>query len=407
MMRRKSKGFTLVATIFILIVVLMIALTSATLLTSESGAAADSQFSLKAFYIAEAGAEYFNKQLAADSSWATPPAAGTATFSGGSFTTSIISSSASAVTFNSVGNFSAGGKTYARSLYYTVLQGAWAFTNTYVLYWGTGVAAGTGTAVGNNATIIGSILTNDNLTLGSGVNVSGDVQSAGTVGGNTSGVTGTVSSNVALPLSPPNLDTTPYNQKLTYASTMGATTGNSWSGTQVKNGYYYYKGNLTVAGNLTTTSVLTVCAVGTIAFSGNAIVGNNITFIAGGVVTLNNGVTIGGRCMLYSNTIVGSSFVLGNNVTVGVNSPGMGSTIVTPGGISTFGNNDIIYGLIFAGNLSLSNNVKFYGNILAGHVSAISNNCVLNLQPSLNDFYNIVGVSGGTYSSVTAWGEIY
>ena len=406
MMKMRSRGFTLIAVIFILVVVLMIAMVTTSLLTSQSSVAVSEQFSLRAFYIAEAGAEYFNKQLAADNDWTTPPAVGTTNFSGGSFTITTSGATQNRITFNSAGSIIAGGTTYTRTVQYTATRVPFGFANQYAIYFGAGTAGGSGTTnISNNVTINGSILTNSNVNLSNNTDINGSAESSGTVSGNTSGVSGSVDSNVSIPSDIPTLDTTAYTSQLTNASTMGASSA-SW-GTTSANGIYYFHGNFSETGNLTTTTGLTIVATGTITVSNNATVGNNINLIAGSTISLSNNATVGGNCTLYSNNVSGSSFLFSNNVIVGLNSPGGGSVMITPGGVSSFSNNDKIYGLIYCGNLSISNNVTVSGNIIAGHVSGISNNSIINLESGLVNFGGITGITGGSVTTFTQWNEVY
>jgi hypothetical protein len=128
--------------------------------------------------------------------------------------------------------------------------------------------------------------------------------------------------------------------------------------------------------------------------------------ISGGLITINNNVTIGKRCLLYSTT----GFSINNNFTCGGAGTGEGTSLITPGAFSSFWNNATIYGFIYVGGtLNLNNGTNFWGNIIANQVSGVGNNSQLHLSSTTNTLGSITGLTGGgsVETSVTGWDEIY
>ena len=60
---RNKKGFTLVAAIFILLVMTLLAVTTSTFISSDAVIAVKNYYSQDAFYVASSGMEYYLKQL--------------------------------------------------------------------------------------------------------------------------------------------------------------------------------------------------------------------------------------------------------------------------------------------------------------------------------------------------------
>ncbi|MFH1576597.1 MAG: hypothetical protein ABID35_03550, partial [Candidatus Margulisiibacteriota bacterium] len=104
------------AAIFIVLVVTIFAVATSTLLSAESVLAVKNQGSLKAFYIASAGVEYYLKELSDDPSWLTPPVPETKSFSGGIFTVAYTGEADSAIAMLVTGIYTVEGETNARAL---------------------------------------------------------------------------------------------------------------------------------------------------------------------------------------------------------------------------------------------------------------------------------------------------
>lgn len=404
--RNKSAGFTLIAVIFIIVIIMMIAITASSFISSQSNISVNNYNSQKAFYISEAGFQYYMGQIKDNLDWTTAPSISPASFSGGTFTVTTSNIQKNQITVNSAGSITLGGKTYTRSIRHLVTRTVWGFSNDYLLYWGAGGGGGSGgtTVLGNNVSIIGDVFTNSNLSLSGGVTINGDAQSTGTISGDTSGITGSVESSASLPQNPPSLDTTYYDNQLAIAATY-ASANQTWT-SRTLSGSTYINGNLTISNNanLAISGSAVVVVTGNITFSRGNTIGNNLTLISGGLLTINNNITFGSGCILYAT----QGFSIQNNFIFGVAGAGGGGAIITPGTFSSSWNNATIYGLIYTGGtLHLNNNTTFSGTIVAGFVDQVGNNSQLTISAASSNFEIISGLSGSFSNSVTGWGEIY
>lgn len=404
---KNKPGFTIIAAIFIIIIVVLLAITTATMMSTESNLAVKNNHSTKAFYIADAGFDYYLKDLKADTDWSTPPPQPTKSFSGGVFTISTSAESQNSIMVTSLGIITSEGQTYTRTMRSIIarMAGLQGILDEYLLYWG-GVGGGGSTTISNNVGIWGDIFANSSISMGSGTTVNGDTLATGTITGGT--VTGSREQNTALPTNPPTMDTTYYTNLIAYANNNPTPPpGNKTWNTSTKTGNIYIRGNLTINGTITITGTCTTAVTGTVTINNGATIRyENFRLIAGGLITINNTVTIGKRCLLYSNT----GFSINNGFTCGGAGTGEGTSLITPGTFSSFWNNATIYGFIYVGGaLSLNNGTKFWGNIIANQVTGIGNLSQLHLSSTSNTLSSITGLTGGgsMETSVTGWDEIY
>jgi hypothetical protein len=403
---QQRSGFTIIAAIFIIIIVVLLAITTATMMSTESSLAVKNTHSTKAFYIADAGFDYYLKELKANADWSTPPTQPTKSFSGGVFTISTSAASQNSITVTSLGIITSEGQTYTRTMRSTItrMAGLQGILNEYLLYWG-GVGGGGSTTISNNVGIWGDIFANSSISMGNGTTVNGDTLATGTITGGT--VTGSREQNTSLPTNPPTMDTTYYTNLIAYAnSNPTPPPGNKTWNTSTKTGSIYIRGNLVINGTISVTGVCTTAVTGTITINNGAIIRDNMRLISGGLITINNNVTIGKRCLLYSTT----GFSINNNFTCGGAGTGEGTSLITPGAFSSFWNNATIYGFIYVGGtLNLNNGTNFWGNIIANQVSGVGNNSQLHLSSTTNTLGSITGLTGGgsVETSVTGWDEIY
>lgn len=403
----KRKGFTLIATVFIVIAVTLFAVTITSLVSSGSHIAVKNYQSLNAFYIANAGFQYYLKQLSVDPDWSSPPTQETKAFSGGVFTTSTTGESANQVTITVTGFFTSEGTTYQRMLRSTITKaGGWSFEDDFVLY-----LAGTGeggvTNIGNNVIISGGIFSNSDIDIGSNATIDGDTQSTGDITGDTGGVSGTIETYVPTPETVPSIDTTYYDAEIAVAATYPALP--PWSGSKILSGKYYIGGNGIFANDATIsiTGSATIVATGTFLANNNVIVGDNLTVIADGLITIGNNVTIGKNNIWYSST----GFDVGNNAESGDVNAGEGTSFITPGYID-MGNNITFSGLLFCeGTLILGNNTDFEGIIIAAFIDSIGENSEISLNSGLVDEGLIPGLESGSGTAevmdIETWDEIY
>ena len=408
---RNKAGFTLVAAIFILLVMTLLAVTTSTFISSDAVIAVKNYYSQDAFYIASSGMEFYLKQLDDDDDWSSPPTDKVKNFSGGEFViTPADGSKRNRITFTVAGLVTIEGVTYKRMIRPTIQRttgGLGDILGEYVVYWG-GEGGGDST-IGNNVTINGDIFVNGDLNIGNNGNVSGDVYATGEVNsGDGTDISGTTESDAEPPYDPPTLETTYYDIQI--ANAVGCGVGDTtWDNENIP-GLTEIDGNLTVNQNKTIslTGVATVVVTGTVLIRNNARIGDNIRVIAGGLITIQNNVILGKNQLWYSTV----GFDVGNNAEVGTVEVGEGTQFITPGNIS-FGNNIEYYGFIYCGGdiVQTGNNFYFEGNMIVGGDINVDNNTTLILNPDLVDPADIIGVGEGMEGeesfTVTRWEEVY
>jgi predicted acyltransferase (DUF342 family) len=410
-MNAKRKGVTLLGVIFVVLVISLLALTTSTLVASDATIAVRNYYSQDAFYLATAGGEYYTYQLEQDTDWSSPPTDKVKSFSGGTFVISTTNETQDQITVNVCGILTAEGRTYTRTIRSNLVRtlgGLSDILGDYAVY-GFG-SSGSGSTIGNNATIIGDIYINNDLSIGSNAQVSGDAQTSGTIstGANVT-ITGSREPNMNPPCATPTLETTWYDQQITIAATQAA--GNRTWGTTTLSGYYYVKGDVTFSNNadITITGSATVVATGRVTVNNNVRFGDDFSIIASKEIVLANNVDIGKHGLWYSRTLI----QVGNNAEVSDINVGEGTVFITPGDIS-FGNNIEFYGFIFAGGdfIQTGNNFYFEGNILVGGDIGIDNNATLKLNTALADMGLLIGI-GTTVTAdagqinISNWGEVF
>ncbi|MBN2057498.1 MAG: hypothetical protein JW782_01705 [Candidatus Saganbacteria bacterium] len=412
MMRQLRSGFTLIAAVFIMLIMILLALTLATYISSDAMIASKNYFSQKAFYIASAGMEYYIKQLDDDSDWRTPPAEKSKDFGGGHFVITTTNESVNDIIFYVTGLYTVEGETYRRVIEPMILRsggGLSAILSEYLVYWGGG--SGMDSEIKNNAVIIGDIFLNTDLTISNNVVISGDAYSTSDIGiGTNVTITGTLEIGVELPSNPPTLDTTPYDNQIAIAAAYPA--GNESYNSQAFTGTTYVNGDVTFNNNanITITGSATIVATGKVTVRQNVSFGDNLTIIAGGKVDIANNVDIGESGLWYS----GTEIEVGNNAEVGEVGVGEGTVFITPGDID-FGNNIEYYGFIYCGGdfVQTGNNFYFEGNMIVGGGMVVDNNTTMQLNPDLFSIEDLVGIIGGGGAGsldnidVTSWDEVY
>ncbi|MBU0686859.1 MAG: hypothetical protein KKB81_03285 [Candidatus Margulisbacteria bacterium] len=377
---KKNKGFALLATVYIIIVLGGLAAVFVSLLFYESRMAISEYRYNKAFYIAEAGKAYGIKYLTSYSDWSAEMGFPfTKTFGGGCFTLSTANATEDAISLISYGIVTSEGITYQRGIQVELLQEE--------IPLGGGALYALGSITIDKADITGDISAMGDITIDPGASISGEVND-----------------NIAPPPDPPDLDTTYYDGQITIASTFPAGAVGYDSGAM--SGWYYVNGNVTFnnGANITVTGSATIVATGTVLVSNNVALGNKLTVIADGFVTIKNNSTIGNNGVWFSSI----GFEVGNNIEAGSVVVGEGTVFLTPGDVD-LSNNSSVYGFIFAeGTVTITNNAVFEGIIIAGDID-VENNASITYVADVVDIDSIVGVTGseGFIVTISEWSELY
>ncbi|MFA6169231.1 MAG: hypothetical protein WCW67_05685 [Candidatus Margulisiibacteriota bacterium] len=397
----KRKGVTLIAVMFIILALTIFVVSLTSLFFAGSNLAVRGYFSLKTFFIACAGQEYYLNQLSQDTDWTTPPLAATRAFNGGFFRIAITDAANNQITVTVTGVLTVEGVSYSRVIRSALNRSVGGFIN-YPLYFA-GSPSGDGTTnIGNNVIINGDIFFNANVSLGANTTVNGDLSSSGSITGSTTEVNGTVTPNTPTPEGFPQLDTTYYDMEIATAESQ-TPQNRTLSGTI--SGTYYVHGNLTIGNNATVNANAKLVATGWINIQNNVKIKDYVVIIGGGEVTIANNVDIGEQCVFYSSI----GFTINNNLEAGTVTVGGGSVFLTPGFVN-INNNCEINGFIYAGGaVNINNNVEFNGNIVGGFLNSLGSNCTITLNTTLVDYDAIIGLEGetGGHIDVTNWLEVY
>lgn len=400
----------MIAAVFILLVMTLLAITTSTFVSSDAVIAVRNYNSMDAFYIASSGIEYYMKLLDNDDDWSSPPGGKVKDFSGGKFIIETTNETKNRITITCTGLLTVEGLTYSRAIRPSLKRTAGGLSDIlgeYAVYMGG--SGGTGSVIGNNATITGDIFVNSDLILGNNVDISGDALSTGTIeaGAGTS-ATGTMESGAVAPYDPPELDTSYYDGLLATAATYPV--GNQSYGDTTFSGTTYVNGDITfnLNANISVTGTAIIVATGKVTVRINVIIGDNLRVIAGGIIDISNNAIIGKNGIWYSST----GIQVGNNAAVSDVDVGQGTQFITPGDVS-FGNNIEFYGFLYCGGdfVQTGQNLYFEGNMIVGGDLNVDENTTLVLNDTLVDPGDIVGVSSGTGSAesfeVTGWDEVY
>lgn len=405
-----KKGYTLTAAIFILMIMTLLAITTATYISSDAQLATKHHYSQKAFYIASSGLNYYLKQLVDNDDWTALPSLSPQDFSGGVFTLTTTDELKSSIVITSTGTYTVESTTYTRTIRVTAQAGGLhALASEYIVYWSGSGNSSWNTTVQSNVYMGGSVLVNNNLLLDQNTTVSGDAYAAGNITGVTSGVTGTIEANYTMPDQAPTLDTSYFDSQIAVAATYPP--GNkTYSGSQVLSGTTYINGDIEIdnSANISVTGAATLVATGKFTINNYATVGNNLTVIINNKIDVKNDLTVGTIGIWYS----GVGLEVGNNVTIGGTDNYEGSRFITPGNI-TVKNNSIIDGLFYAsGQVDIGNNLDYSGLILTGYLKEVGDNATMSLAPETLDWNAIEEIvyqegskEGGI--EITSWDEVY
>ena len=281
---------------------------------------------------------------------------------------------------------------------------SWIFSD-YMLYFGGSSDMETYTFdIGKDATIIGSIFANGDLSVGKDFYIDGDVLASGSITlGVGSVVTGDLYPNSEPPGPPPVLDTTPYNAEIATAGTIeegDISISGSISGTT------YVNGTATITGNISVVegeSTATIVATGGIVIDMDQAVGDNIVLISEGTLLGQKNYAVGSDCLLYSSTLVDLNKEGGT-----FGSAGTGSVIITPGSVSIakgFG----FYGFVFADvEVDIAKECTVTGVIAGNGTLDMAKDATLVHDGNVADLNSVPGLTGSAWrvTALSGWREV-
>jgi len=405
----REKGMVLVIVLGLVMLIVFAAAFFASFGTNEIRTVKRHNDSIKAFYLAEAGLQDAICRLNSDFVDTYKDIEVDVSISGDLLSYTVVISPPSynedteiySVTVTSIGT--SGG--VSRKIQQTVELGlTWGFAD-YALYFG-------GTAdmlvyqfdIGKEASIIGDIFGNGDISIGKDFYLDGDVRATGSISlDKDSTVTGELYPDSEMPAPAPVLDTSPYDEEIAVAaeSSVGDM---SISGTLSSTIDTYVNGTATISGNISvaTGEDAKIVATGDIVISPGISVGQNITMITDGTLTAGESYSIGKNCLLYSSTLV--DIQKDGNFAV----TDAGSVIITPGTVKIakgFG----FYGFIFANTrVEIAKDTDVTGVIAGNGTLYMGKDATLVHNSNLVEFDKIPGLSVTAMAvrDLSGWQEI-
>jgi len=354
----------------------------------------------QAFYIAQAGMEWYMEQLQNDTDWSSPPAVKTdEVFGAGMFSVSYDNEDTDLIDIMATGKVVGwDGNNVQRIITQQVERsdGGVTFAD-FVMFFGGG---GT-TAIDRNQTITGDIFISGDLDIGRNCTINDDVLATGSISvGSGTNIYGSTIENASFPAAQPTLSTTYYDNLISTASLQPS--GNVTYSNDSVSGTVYVNGNVLIKNLLSGSG--TIVASGSIDIDKNAVISDDISFICAGTLLTEKNVTIGKNVMLYSSSLVD----INDGVVLGTGAgTGEGVIVLSPIEV-VLDQNVTLVGLVFGAEIDVDNvNFTLTGNLCGDILSELDRGAVLTLDSTKVDFGSIEGFNAGTGTTIiiSSWQE--
>ena len=201
------------------------------------------------------------------------------------------------------------------------------------------------------------IVNTNNLTLGSGSQVRGDIYSEGTITNNG----GSIEGDVWTPANPPDpvptiptLDTSYYDSEIAAAYAQNININTVRGFTNLGGGKLYDKNNMTIIGTIVGPGV--ICAAHDLTVKWGATIDQNIMLIAGNDLKFEYNISMGNNSTMYA----GHSLNFTNSLVIADKATLISPNLVFVGGWQR------INGIIFANQANLGSQSTVRGNIIGG-----------------------------------------
>ncbi|MFH1390592.1 MAG: hypothetical protein ABIH56_07745 [Candidatus Margulisiibacteriota bacterium] len=302
------KGVTLVAVVFIILALTMLVISLSSLFFSGSSLAVRGYSSLRTFYIANAGQEYYLKLLGEDQDWSTPPSSETKAFNGGFFSIGTSSASKDSIVVTVTGVLTTEGIAYIRVIRPTINRtggGGLPFNFDYAQYSGSG--GGATLIISGNARIYGDYYYNGPISMrNSAQQLDGTIYSTSIA---LSGTAGYASWEASPPIDLPTWDNSHYDGILALTNvSAGSSLNLGWGDILNLNGNTLYYRNVTIGSGATVNGPGTLVSTGKPSGNGDIIInygagiGGGIRFVANRYFTCQGGSSITVSFEAYSKS---------------------------------------------------------------------------------------------------------
>lgn len=398
-----NKGMSLVAVVIVMLIAAALALFIASSMSSGNISAVTDMQSEQAFYIAQAGMEWYLEQLENDADWLTPPAVLTnQTFGVGTFTVTYANQATNSIDITSTGKVTGwDGNSVQRVITQHVEKpvGSDVTFSDFALFYG----GGDGTIeseIKKEQTITGDIFMKGDLDIGKDCTITGNVSATGeiTVGSGTD-ISGATTEYASQTVTQPTLTTTYYDNLITTAS--GQPSGNRTFEAETISGTVYVNGNVTIEDYINGSGVIVV--TGSVDIKTNTDIDNNITIISNGALLMKKDGTVGKSVTFYSSSSIqlNTGIVLGNGA-----GTGEGVVLLSPGDI-TLGNNTTITGFVFGDDVTLGTNLDLTGNLSGNRLVSVNHGGDITKNNTKVSYSSIQGFNTGLSITLTTslWQE--
>lgn len=401
------KGISLIAVVIIMLIVATLALVVVSTMSSGNISSITDMQAQQAFYLAQAGLEWYMEELENDSDWSSPPPTVTdQPYGAGTYSVSYINpstrvthteTSAESIDVTATGKVTGwDGNNVQRVITHTVTKstGSDTFADFAIFFGG-----GDGTYdfyIDKEQTITGDIFVNGDLEIDKDCTITGDIIVTGTTDiHEDTTVSGTVTEGADPPANQPTLATAYYDDLIITAS--GEPEGNVTYNNDTLSGIDYVNGNVTIKNELDGSG--TIVATGTISIRKTADIGDNITLIADSDLTMGKNGDVGESVTFYSSSLVqiANGVVLGSGA--GTNE---GVVLLSPKDI-VLKKNITITGFIFGANeVDIDKpNLTLRGNLCGGIFTELDNGAVITKDDTKVDFGSIQGFDTGASTTIT------
>lgn len=397
-----KKGISLVAVTFVMLLTAVFSLFISSLISTKSVASVINMQAQQALYLAEAGMEWYKKQLDADSDWSTPPALKTnEAFGAGEFSVTYSNASAVSIDVTSTGKVNGWDSNIVQRVITQHIEKAPDIISfkDFVIFFGGGNGTIT-TSIERNGNFTGDIFIHGDIDTGRNCSIIGDISSTGTITlGTGTSVSGNVDENASFPALQPTLTTTYYDNLITTAE--GQPAGNRTFNNETISGIIYVNGDIVIKNSISGSG--TIIAAGFVDIKGTAVINDSINIISNGNILIRQDAVIGKSALLYSS----SSITINRNAIIASGAgAGEGTVILSPGDI-VFSTGISLTGFVFGDDVSIGGDFIFTGNLCGNRLQLLAQRGNLVKDDTKVDYGNIEGFESGVSDAMitSLWKE--
>lgn len=387
-----------------MLVVATLALIIASTMSTGNITSVTDMHAQQAFYLAQAGLEWYMEELENDSDWSSAPSTVTdQPYGAGTYSVSYANAATDSIDVTATGKVTGwDGNDVQRVITHHVaksLAGGTTFADFAIFYGG-----GDGTYTGNiakNQTITGDTFVHGDLDIGKNCTITGSVSATGSISlGSGTEPTGGTSEEVEPPATQPTLTTTYYDGLIATASEEDEEDRDFEAETIA--GTIYVNGDVEIDDYIDGSG--TIVATGDIEIKKNTDIGDNITLVASGSLGMGKDGNVGTSVTFYSSSDIDLSegIVLGDGA-----GAGEGVVLLSPGDID-LAKNITITGFIFGDDVTVSGaNLDLTGNLSGNRLVNLAKGAVITQDSTKVDHGSIQGFDTGDDIAITTslWQE--